>query len=56
VEEQLAMTTITGSPFKEKYFDTKEQKARIKRRYLRKVQWMKDSTWNGKWGTVYARR
>ncbi|KAL7270856.1 hypothetical protein RUND412_006424 [Rhizina undulata] len=41
----------------EAYQSTPEQKARIRRRYERKVEWMKENNlpiWNGEWGPVYA--
>ncbi|KAF8241652.1 glycoside hydrolase [Wilcoxina mikolae CBS 423.85] len=44
---------------REKYIGSEEQKARVKRSYLRKVQWMKDNNlpiWNGEFGPAYARR
>lgn len=44
---------------KEVYSGTEEQRARIKRGYLRKVEFMKKNKlpiWNGEWGPVYARR
>ncbi|KAL7268716.1 Endo-1,4-beta-xylanase 5 [Rhizina undulata] len=43
----------------EAYQSTPEQKARIRRGYERKVEWMKKNNlpiWNGEWGPVYARK
>lgn len=44
---------------KEPYASTPEQKARVRRGYEKKVEWMKANNlpiWNGEWGPVYARR
>lgn len=43
----------------EVYSGTPEQKAKIKRSYFRKVEWMKENNlpiWNGEFGPVYARK
>lgn len=43
---------------RELYNGSEDHKARVKRSYQKKVQWMKDNNlpiWNGEWGPVYAR-
>lgn len=44
---------------KETYVGDDEQKLRVKKSYLKKVEWMKENNlpiWNGEFGPVYARR
>jgi aryl-phospho-beta-D-glucosidase BglC (GH1 family) len=51
--------SLYGFPLsKQPYTGSDEQKAKVKRSYFRKVQWMKENNlpiWNGEFGPVYAR-